>query len=106
MTGRGLATLDAALVNGSHARAAERRTLRPPTSESDRAKSVQSDTSSVVFEDVEVVRRANGMLMVRVGTRLVAVSLHRVLAGTTVDQTGHRGRLVLPREVALNIGLV
>jgi hypothetical protein len=61
---------------------------------------------SVVFEDVEVVRRANGMLMLRVGKRLVAVPVQRVLAGTTVAHPGVRGRLVLGREMALNVGLV
>ena len=64
------------------------------------------DQWSVAFDDVEVVRRADLMLMVRVGDRVVAVPPLRVLAGTTVAQTGDRGRLVLPREVALNIGLV
>ena len=65
-----------------------------------------SEPWSVVFDNVEVVRRADIMLMVRVGDRLVAVPPLRVLAGTTVSQTGDRGRLVLPRELALNVGLV
>jgi hypothetical protein len=67
---------------------------------------MQSDTWSVVFEDVEVVRQADGMLMLRVGEKAVAVPLRGVLAGTTVSRQGDRGRLVLAREVAQNVGLV
>jgi hypothetical protein len=60
----------------------------------------------VVFDKVEVVRPVDIRLMVRVGDRLVSVSPLRVLPGTTGAQTGDRGRLVLPGELVLNVGLV
>ncbi len=60
----------------------------------------------VEFDDVEVVRRADLVVMCRVGTRVVAVPTRCMLLGTSISGTADRGRLVLPREVALNIGLV
>ena len=60
----------------------------------------------VEFDDVEVVRRADLVVMCRVGTRVVAVPTRCMLPGTSISGTADRGRLVLPREVALNIGLV
>jgi hypothetical protein len=59
----------------------------------------------VEFADVEVVRRADLVLMCRLGTRVVPVPTRLMLPGTTISQTADRGRLVLPREVALNLGL-
>ena len=56
---------------------------------------MQSDLWSVVFENVEVVRDADGMLMLRVGEKAVSVPVRRVLAGTTIARQGDRGRLVL-----------
>jgi hypothetical protein len=59
----------------------------------------------VEFEDVVVVRRTDLVVMCRVGPRVVGVPTRCMLPGTTISGTD-RGRLVLPREVALNIGLV
>jgi hypothetical protein len=41
--------------------------------------------------------------MSRVGTRTVGVPPRRMLAGTTIARSGDRGRLILPREVALGL---
>jgi len=60
----------------------------------------------VEFDDVEVIRDANLILMCRVGTKVVAVPPLWMLPGTTIARTGDRGRLVLSRELALNLGLV
>jgi hypothetical protein len=64
------------------------------------------EVNRVTFDDVEVVRRADTMVMCRVGMRVVGVPPLRMLTGTTVSGTGDRGRLVLTREVALNLGLI
>ena len=60
----------------------------------------------VEFDDVEVIRDASLILMCRVGMKVIAVPPLRMLPGTTIARMGDRGRLVLPREVALNLGLV
>jgi hypothetical protein len=58
------------------------------------------------FSDVEVVS-ANGLiLMCRVGNRMVAVPSRRILPGSEVSRAGDRGRLVIGRELALNLGLL
>ena len=53
-----------------------------------------------------MVRRTGLVVMCRVGPRVVGVPTRCMLPGTTISGTADRGRLVLPREVALNIGLV
>ena len=60
----------------------------------------------VEFDDVEVVSHAALLVTCRVGQKVVAVPPLRMLPGTTIAQTGDRGRLVLRREVALNLGLI
>jgi len=60
----------------------------------------------VEFDDVEVIRDTSLILMCRVGMKLIAVPPLRMLPGTTIARTGDRGRLVLSRELALNLGLV
>jgi hypothetical protein len=60
----------------------------------------------VTFDNVVVIRRTDLVVMCRVGTRVVAVPPLRMLPGTTISGTGAPGRLVLPREVALKLGLV
>jgi len=59
----------------------------------------------VTFENVEVVRRGDIVAICRVGTRVVAVPPRRMLPGTTILTTADRGRLVISRELALNLGL-
>jgi hypothetical protein len=63
-------------------------------------------STRVEFDDVEVVRHAALILMCRVGDKVVAVPPLRMLPGTTISRTGDHGRLILPREVALNLGLI
>ena len=59
----------------------------------------------VTFDDVEVA--SDGVILsCRVGKRVVWVPPRRMLPGTTIARTGDRGRLVLSREVALNLGLI
>ena len=60
----------------------------------------------VEFEDVVVVRRTGLVVMCRVGPRVVGVPTRCMLPGTTISGTADRCRLVLPREDAINIGLV
>jgi len=60
----------------------------------------------VAFDDVEVVRRADLVVTCRLGTRVVTVPTRRMLPGTTIARMGDRGRLVLSRELALNLGRI
>ena len=60
---------------------------------------------SVTFENVEVVRRGDLVLMCRVGQKIVGVPLRRMLSGTTI-LTVDREQLVLARELALYLGLI
>ena len=59
----------------------------------------------VAFDNVEVVRRGDLVVMCRVGIRVVGVPPRRMLPGTTIWQPGDDGCLVLPRQVALKLGL-
>jgi hypothetical protein len=63
-------------------------------------------SAGVTFEDVLVIRRTDLVVICRVGARVVAVPPIRMLPGTTIQESGALGRLVLPREVALNLRLV
>jgi len=60
----------------------------------------------VEFDDVEVVRYTSAILMCRVGERVVGVPPRWMRPGTTIARMGDRGRLVLSREMALNLGLL
>jgi len=59
----------------------------------------------VELDNVEVIRGTDRVLICRVGETVVGVSVPRMLPGTTIARAGDRGRLILPREVALNLGL-
>ena len=59
---------------------------------------------AIEFDGVEVIR-SGLVLLCRVGARVVSVPPLRVLEGTTVSQPGDRGRLVLPPDVATDLGL-
>ena len=59
----------------------------------------------VTFDDVQVL--SDGVILsCRVGKKVVWVPPQRMLPGTTIARRGDRGRLVLSREVALNLGLL
>jgi hypothetical protein len=60
----------------------------------------------VQFNAVELLKDGSVMWMCRVGEDVVSVPPRRTLPGTTLSQTGDRGSLVIPREVALNLGLI
>jgi len=59
----------------------------------------------VTFDDVQVLSDG-AILSCRVGRKFVWVPPRRMLPGTSIARAGDRGRLVLSREVALNLGLV
>jgi len=63
-------------------------------------------SDGVEFDGVEVVSANDLILMCRIGERLVAVPARRTLPGTEVARAGDRGRLVIGRELALNLGLI
>jgi hypothetical protein len=62
--------------------------------------------SRVEFADVEVLTANNLVLICRIGNRTVAVPARRILPGTDVARAGDRGRLIIGRELALNLGLI
>ena len=64
------------------------------------------DADRVEFDNVEVLEHGDLALRCLVGGRIVTVPPLRILAGTTVSYPGDRGRLVLPRDVAHELGLV
>jgi len=62
-------------------------------------------TNRVEFLDVEVTGDDGLVLTCRVGGRIVAVPPFRILPGSEISRAGDRGRLVLPRAVAVTLGL-
>jgi hypothetical protein len=59
----------------------------------------------VTFDNVDVVSDG-AILSCRVGKNVVWVPPRRMLPGTTIARAGDRGRLVLSRQTALNLGLI
>ena len=53
------------------------------------------------FRDVEALSYRRLSLVCRVGSTLVAVPPRRILPGSQVRRRGDRGKLVLPKEVAV-----
>jgi hypothetical protein len=64
------------------------------------------DGDRVAFDNVEVIEHGDLTLRCLVAGRIVAVPPLRILPGTTVSYAGDRGRLILPRDVAVQLGLV
>jgi len=62
-------------------------------------------TKRVEFADVEVLDYGGPVMCCRVGDRVVWVPALRVLPGTEIKKQGDRGRLVLPTELAADLGL-
>jgi hypothetical protein len=60
---------------------------------------------TVTFDDVHVVTASDLAMTVRVQRKVVVVGNAQPLAGTTVRWLGDRGRLVLPRWAARELGL-
>jgi hypothetical protein len=67
---------------------------------------MRNDAQRVEFEDVEVLAATDFVLRCRVEGRFVGVPALRVLPGTDVARRGDRGHLVLPLELAEQLGLV
>jgi hypothetical protein len=63
-------------------------------------------TNRVAIEDVEVLDYGNMVMRCRVADRIVWVPSLALLLGTNVKYRGDRGRLVLPHELAADLGLV
>jgi hypothetical protein len=59
----------------------------------------------VEFHDVEALTYRRLSLVCRVGSMIVSVPPSRILPGSEVRRGGDRGKLILPKEVAIDIGL-
>jgi len=59
----------------------------------------------MTFDDVQVVMASDLAMSVRVQRKVVIVAAAQPLAGTTVRWLGDRGRLVLLRSAARELGL-
>ena len=93
-------------ANGSHERSTERRMRRPHRlSEPDSESVVMEGSERLEFRDVEALSYRRLSLVCRVGSTLVSVPPRRILPGSQVRRRGDRGKLVLPKEVAVDLGL-
>ena len=59
----------------------------------------------VEIADVVVLNDTDLVLYCRVGDEIVAVPSLRILPGTQIKHRGDRGRLVLPHDLAVDLGL-
>jgi hypothetical protein len=62
-------------------------------------------TNRVEIEDVEVLDYGNMVMRCRVGDRILWVPSLALLLGTNIKYRGDRGRLVLPLDLAVDLGL-
>ncbi len=60
----------------------------------------------VEFDDVEVIGKTDFVVMCRIGDEILTVPSRHMLPGTTISGEGGRGHLVLPRQLALTLGLI
>ncbi len=60
----------------------------------------------VEFADVRVIGDTGLLLICRIGGQNVALPPQCMLPGSEIARTGDRGRLVLTRTEAVNLGLV
>jgi hypothetical protein len=60
----------------------------------------------VEFANVEVISKTGLVLLCRIGSRIVGVPPLLMLPGSEIRLPGDRGRLVLPLDLAKNLGLV
>jgi len=63
------------------------------------------DVETAMFRAVEVIRDAGAAFLCLIGAKQVWVPLTEIRYGSEVAQIGHRGRLVVSRWFAENIGL-
>jgi cytochrome c-type biogenesis protein CcmH/NrfF len=63
-------------------------------------------TNRVEIEDVEVLDYGNMVMRCRVGDRILWAPSLALLLGTNIKYRGDRGRLVLPQDLAVDLGLV
>ena len=61
----------------------------------------------VEFMDVEILKADELILLCRIDCKVVGVPTKRLLPGTTIGlHAGSSGRIVISRELALNLGLL
>jgi hypothetical protein len=59
----------------------------------------------MTFDNVEVISATDLVVMCQVGARVVGVAPLHMLPGSDVSRAGDRGRLVLARATAVDLGL-
>ena len=59
----------------------------------------------VEFENVEVISATDLVVMCQVGDKLIGVLPPQMLPGSLISRAGDRGRLVLSRATAVDLGL-
>jgi hypothetical protein len=62
-------------------------------------------TERVEIADVEVLHGGNLVWLCRVGDKVVCLPALGVLPGTEIRRKGDRGRLAIPHDLAVELGL-